>query len=68
MAKCEYCQSRDGNRKLMYFELNGKVVEDSEIRYRHGRYELCAGGGLDVKINFCPMCGRKLNLGYVPRR
>lgn len=52
---CEYCETLVDNRKNLleceYFEIyidgNGSVTDD----------ESC----VEAKINYCPMCGRKLN-------
>ena len=52
---CEYCETLVDNRKNLleceYFEIyidgNGNITED----------EYC----VENKINYCPMCGRKLN-------
>ena len=65
MTECKYCQKvRDSNEDLIYDELpNGEVKESVQIRYKHDRYELWSGICFR-EINFCPMCGRKLNLHY----
>lgn len=69
MTECKYCQKvRDDNEDLIYDELpNGEVEEAVQIRYKHDRYELWSGLCFR-EINFCPMCGRRLNLDYDPQR
>ena len=69
MTECKYCQEvRDDNEDLIYGELpNGEVKEAVQIRYKHDRYELWSGICFR-EINFCPICGRKLNLDYDQQR
>lgn len=64
MTNCKYCQKvRDDNEDLIYAELNGEVVEAVQIRYKHEKFELWSGICFR-EINFCPICGRKLNPDY----
>ena len=51
---------RDDNEPLIYTEFtDGELGECVEIRYKHDQFELWSGISF-VKINYCPMCGRKL--------
>lgn len=64
MTNCKYCQKvRDGNEDLIYSELNGEVVEAVQIRYKNEKFELWSGICFK-EINFCLICGRKLNPNY----
>lgn len=58
---CNYCQKvRDDNEPLIWDEDKyGDLNECVEIRYKHGRFELWSGICFR-KINYCPICGRKL--------
>ena len=58
---CEYCKKvRDDNEPLIWSEfMDGELSECVEIRYKHGQFELWSGISF-VRINYCPMCGRKL--------
>lgn len=58
---CEYCKKvRDDNEYLIWSESpDGELSEAVHIRYKHGQYELWSGISFR-KINYCPMCGRKL--------
>lgn len=58
---CEYCKKvRDDNEPLIWDEdRNGELQNFVEIRYKHGQFELWSGICFR-KINYCPMCGRKL--------
>lgn len=60
MEKCIYCAEYED-----VFEAPMIATEDSEPDrgiYLYNGY-LCADGGefCEAKINFCPMCGRKLD-------
>lgn len=59
---CRYCQKvRDDNEPLIWDEDKyGELNECVEIRYKHGQFELWSGICFR-KINYCPMCGRKLS-------
>lgn len=57
---CEFCRPvRDDNEELIYSELNGECNYFTEIRYKNGEYRLYTVNSFR-KINYCPMCGRKL--------
>jgi hypothetical protein len=63
MNECEFCQPRrDDNEDLIYSELNGECNYFTQIRYKNGEYRLQTVNSFR-KINFCPMCGRKLEKG-----
>ncbi len=58
---CEYCKKvRDDNEDLIYTEdKNGECEYFTQIRYKGGEYRLYTVNSFR-KINYCPMCGRKL--------
>ena len=75
MSECEYCKFRDehacSSQRNMYKEAD---FEDKHLRFliaglmrQDSGYELTIGIGLPdivyqrgIAINYCPMCGRKL--------
>lgn len=68
MNDCEYCQEA---KPLAIGQTDdcGIAIQYPNTLNAYG-YDVHGSGsnGLNVKINFCPMCGRKLNLNYVPQR
>ena len=68
MNSCEYCMNgknldcqEEGSAKIYNMPYLLKYFlefDNSGGEYPKGEFA----------INFCPMCGRKLNLDYVPRR
>ena len=69
---CDYCKSDeyDDQASDAIFESEGMVFEspaDFQLKIYHNDLELWVGVngvqliGRRVKINFCPICGRKLN-------
>lgn len=57
---CEFCgQSRDDNEDLIYSEINGECRYFTQIRYKNEEYRIYTNNSFR-KINYCPMCGRKL--------
>lgn len=57
---CEFCgQSRDDNKDLIYSEVNGECNYFTQIRYKNEEYRMYTNNSFR-KINYCPMCGRKL--------
>lgn len=68
MNDCEYCMSE---KKIDCVEEGrAKIIKTP---YPLGYFiEFDNSGGEypkgEIAISFCPMCGRKLNLDYVPRR
>ena len=64
---CKYCNIRDANSDYVFdsaIELAGGGYTELYIGNElDGRYILLACGDDEahVEINFCPMCGRKLN-------
>lgn len=57
---CKYCQKvRDDNEPIIWDEIDGELIECVDIRYKHGQFELWSGICFR-KINYCPMCGRRL--------
>ena len=58
---CEFCkQARDDNEELIYSEINGECDYFTQIRFKGGEYRLYTVNSFR-KINYCPMCGRKLS-------
>lgn len=58
---CEYCKKvSDDNKPLIYSEFpDGELYTCVEIKFKYGKYALWSGISFQ-KINYCPMCGRKL--------
>lgn len=59
--KCEYCRPvRDDNEELIYTEMsNDYDGYFTQIRYKNKEYRLYTNNSF-TKINYCPICGRKL--------
>lgn len=68
MNNCEYCQ---GAKPLTIGQTDdyGIAIHRPNTLNAYG-YDVHGSGsnGLNVKINFCPMCGKKLNLDYDLKR
>lgn len=57
---CEYCQERrDDNEELIYSEINDECEYFTQIRYKDNEYRLYTVNSF-IRINYCPICGRKL--------
>ena len=52
MDECKYCHGNADDRKFLLRETGIYIDEDGKL----SDDENCE----DVKINYCPMCGRKL--------
>ena len=52
---CEYCEKQYGNKPLAYSHLGDMEIEAGDIVAGDFGAELAR-----ARINFCPMCGRKL--------
>lgn len=58
--KCEYCRPvRDDNEDLIYTERSDDYGYFTQIRYKDKEYRLYTNNAF-TKINYCPICGRKL--------
>jgi len=55
---CEYCSNDVDNVDLYYDDYEANVLE---IEYNKIRYFQFSGPDFTVDINYCPMCGRRLN-------
>ena len=68
MNDCKYCQEA---KPLAIGQTDDRGIAirypNTLNAYGYDVHGSCSNG-LNVKINFCPMCGRKVNLGYVPKR
>ena len=54
---CKYC---NGSESLLYTENNDEVVE-VWVERDELNIEDCYGTTTEIKINYCPQCGGKLN-------
>lgn len=54
--KCKYCDLVSGDEKDI-----GELKNDELVIERHNNTYLLNGFADEVEINYCPMCGRKLN-------
>lgn len=63
MKKCDYCEGSDIKRKHLMSDTDNNVVIINSCGYlEESRTSInTIGIYIGVKINFCPMCGRKLN-------
>ncbi|MBO4712580.1 MAG: hypothetical protein J5615_01640 [Fibrobacter sp.] len=58
---CEYCE---GAKPIIGDEQDGACIEQGNVLHSYGECTEFAEG----KINFCPMCGRKLTNQQQPSR
>jgi len=63
---CEYCNVGDKNKKI--YDRGGLDVSVADYSYSKATLDIDVFTGIEygsleaeVKINYCPMCGRKLN-------
>lgn len=69
---CEFCENEDNYETLGSMSISiglfGNLVIDADLDVNNNSIMLCASRGIDgvcnnsvdVKINYCPMCGREL--------
>ncbi|WP_167630384.1 hypothetical protein [Listeria valentina] len=58
MEECKYCQTVNGTRGTLHVDVAG-----GEVLYINDEAQLefsDKGSELKIDINYCPMCGRKL--------
>lgn len=67
MEGCDYCRKIQGNKMIFedhdFCTEDGKAyVEKAEIlRFiNQETYTILVNGRIDIDINFCPFCGRRL--------
>ena len=70
---CEFCENEDNYETLGSMSISiglfGNLVIDADLDVNNNSIMLCASRGIDgvcnnsvdVKINYCPMCGRELS-------
>ena len=70
---CEFCENEDNYETLGSMSISiglfGNLVIDADLDVNNNSIILCASRGIDgvcnnsvdVKINYCPMCGRELS-------
>ena len=70
---CKFCENEDNYETLGSMSISiglfGNLVIDADLDVNNNSIMLCASRGIDgvcnnsvdVKINYCPMCGRELS-------
>ena len=54
--KCQFCDKQYDNKPVIGDEQDGACIENGNILVAYVECSDCAKG----RINYCPMCGRKL--------
>ena len=55
---CDYCAKMQGNKSIFEdYDETAEIIRFANVE----RYTLLVNGRIDIDINYCPFCGRKLS-------
>ena len=64
---CKFCDNKDKKGKSipneeLNFEYVNAIIDGNQLSIGYEAYSCDSSFSIDTTINFCPMCGRNLNM------